>query len=94
MIKFKQSKKDILKWIKNEASKLPEKMYLAFPKYSKPKVVNKGTEEKPEYEIHTAEPSEYKVNHKRRAWRAYKTNGLQGLTNYFQMNGFELQTKN
>lgn len=88
MIKVKENKKKILKWIKTETDKLEPEFYTAYSKYLRPQIV----EEDGQKYLKFAEPEAFPINHKRRAWRAYKRNGLQGITNYFQMHGFELKT--
>lgn len=88
MIKVKESKKKILKWIKTETDKLQPQFYTAYSKYFQPKVI----EEDGQKFLQFAEPETFPVNHKRRAWRAYKRDGLVGITNYFQKYGYELTT--
>lgn len=90
MIKVKESKKKVQKWIKAETEKLEKQFYTAYSKYLRPIVKE---DDKGNKFIALAEPETFQVNHKRRAWRAYKSNGLEGLTYYFQKHGFELQLK-
>lgn len=91
MIKVKEGKKAVQAWVKEEVKKLEPAFYTAYSKYFKP-VFEKDDDGKTYIKI--AEPEVFPVNHKRRAWRAYKRNGLVGITAYFQKHGFELKTNN
>lgn len=90
MIKLKEGKKKVLKWIKEEVKKLEPEYYTAYSKYFTPILM----EEDGKKFLKIAEPELFLVSHKRRAFRAYKSQGLIGLTNYFQKHGFELKTIN
>lgn len=87
MIRVKENKKTILRWIREQVKLLDPEYYTAYSKYLKPQLV----EEDGKKFLKIAEPELFPVNHKRRAYKAYVDGGLQGITDYFQRRGFELK---
>lgn len=89
MVKIK--KKNILKFLKRECLKLEPEEYTAHPK-----IFGVPSEEKFERKkiepYWYSEPTECPVNHRRRAFQAYKDEGMIGVEKYFKAHGFSLSS--
>jgi hypothetical protein len=84
-------KKNVLKFLKRECEKLEPEEYTAHPKtFGVPD--DEKFERKKVDPFWYSEPTEYKVNHKRRAFQAYKDEGMEGVNKYFIKHNFELSS--
>lgn len=75
-------------WIRKQCEKLPAMNYIALPKefgYD-PAEKNKRKVVKKWYDV----PTEYPINHYRRAKRLYLKLGLSGVDQYFRAFGYQL----